>query len=299
MKNKAKTLLALSFYLLLNFPAFSQNENKATWIGIFVGQMNYQGDLNPTSFTFARAKPTVAITARQSLNRWISIKAGLAFGSIEAADRHNRNYLKQRNLSFYTTIKEASLSLETALLDLSSTRFTPFLYGSVSIFHFNPWAYDKSGNKTFLQPLSTEGQGLAGFPQQKSYKLTQLNVGFGAGARYAINDEMNFGIEFSQRKTFTDYLDDVSSIYVDYNTLLQAKGSKAVEMAYRGNEVPGGAPYPNHGEKRGTPTEMDWYYFIGVNFEMKFSRIARFFGDLKNGNSSAIQNIRCPRNVLQ
>ncbi len=299
MKNKAKTLLALSFYLLLNFPTFSQNENKATWIGIFVGQMNYQGDLNPNSFTFARAKPTVAITARQSLNRWISIKAGLAFGSIEAADRHNRNYLKQRNLSFYTTIKEASLSLETALLDLSSTRFTPFLYGSVSIFHFNPWAYDKSGNKTFLQPLSTEGQGLAGFPQQKPYKLTQLNVGFGAGARYAINDEMNFGIEFSQRKTFTDYLDDVSSIYVDYNTLLQAKGSKAVEMAYRGNEVPGGAPYPNHGEKRGTPTEMDWYYFIGVNFEMKFSRIARFFGDLKNGNSSAIQNIRCPRNVLQ
>ena len=102
-----------------------------------------------------------------------------------------------------------------------------------------------------------------------------------------------------QRKTFTDYLDDVSSIYVDQNVLMQAKGAKAVEMAYRGDEIPGGLPYPNHGDKRGTPSEMDWYYFFGVNFEIKFSAFAQLFKGVKPENSSALHFTRCPRNVQQ
>jgi len=261
--------------------------------------MNYQGDLNPSSFKFSHSKPTVAFTIRQSFNRWLSLKGGLAIGSIEAADKYNRDYLKPRNLSFNSTIKEASLSFETSLLDLSTTHFTPYIYGSVSLFHFNPWAYDRNGKKTFLQPLSTEGQGLPQFPKQKPYKLTQLNVGFGIGARYAINDNINIGVEFSQRKTFTDYLDDVSSIYVDRAVLLQAKGSKAVEMAYRGDELPGGRSYPNHGEQRGTPSEMDWYYFFGINFEIRLSAFTQMFKNMSSENTSALHSTRCPKNVIQ
>ena len=102
-----------------------------------------------------------------------------------------------------------------------------------------------------------------------------------------------------QRKTFTDYLDDVSSIYVDQNILLQARGPKAVEMAYRGDELAGGQPYPNHGEQRGTPSEMDWYYFFGINFEIKFSAFARLFKNMNAENSSALHNTRCPKNVQQ
>src|SRR6185436_3541105 len=222
-----------------------------------------------------------------------------AIGHIDAADHYNRDYLKTRNLSFKTTIKEVSIGLEASLLDLSTSHFTPYVFGGISLKHFNPWAYGNSGKKTFLQPLSTEGQGLSQFPKQKPYKLTQINVGFGVGARYAINENMNFGIEFSQRKTFTDYLDDVSSIYVDRNALLQAKGAKAVEMAYRGDQLPGGAAYPNHGEQRGTPSEMDWYYFFGVNIEIKFSAFTKLFSNLNSENSSVIHNTRCPKNVLQ
>src|ERR1044071_1691261 len=113
MKNSVKTLLtSLLCLFFFNFHLWSQNESKATWLGLFVGKMNYQGDLNPNSFTFAHSKPTVALTVRQSFNRWLSLKGGIAIGAIEAADRYNRDYLQKRNLSFYTTIKEASLSLE-------------------------------------------------------------------------------------------------------------------------------------------------------------------------------------------
>ena len=300
MKNCAKSLLVITLSLsLFGIKSFSQDENKGTYIGFILGKMNYQGDLNPNSFTLAHSKATTGITIRQSLNRWISFKGDLAIGHIDAADHYNRDYLKTRNLSFKTTIKEVSIGLETSLLDLSTAHFTPYVFGEVSLYHFNPWAYDISGKKIFLQPLSTEGQGLSQFPEQKPYKLTQIALGFGFGARYAINDNMNIGVEMLQRKTFTDYLDDVSSIYVDQNVLLQAKGAKAVEMAYRGDEIPAGLPYPNHGEQRGTPSEMDWYYFFGVNFEIKFSAFAQLFKGVNSENSSALQITRCPRNVQQ
>ncbi|HMK17862.1 MAG TPA: DUF6089 family protein, partial [Chitinophagaceae bacterium] len=224
---------------------------------------------------------------------------GFAIGQIDAADHYNRDYLKTRNLSFKSTIKEVSIGLEASLLDLSTSHFTPYVFGDAVFYHFNPWAYDVSGNKVFLNPLSTEGQGLSQFPEQKPYKLTQIALGFGFGARYAINENINIGVEMIQRKTFTDYLDDVSSIYVDKNVLLQAKGAKAVEMAYRGDEITGGLPYPNHGDKRGTPSEMDWYYFFGVNFEIKFSAFAQLFKVFKPENSSALHFTRCPRSVQQ
>ena len=83
------------------------------------------------------------------MNRWISLKGGFAIGSIDAADHYNRDYLKPRNLSFYTTIKEVSIGMEASLLDLSTTRFTPYVFGSVLLYHFNPWAYDIVVKKFF------------------------------------------------------------------------------------------------------------------------------------------------------
>ena len=300
MKKNSKNLLFLTLCLsILSISSFSQDGSKGTYIGLILAKMNYQGDLNPNSFTFSHSKMTTGINIRQSMNRWISFRGGFTIGHIDAADQYNRDYLKTRNLSFRSTIKELSLGLEASLLDLSTKHFTPYVFGDAVVYHFNPWAYDASGNKVYLQPLSTEGQGLSQFPEQKPYKLTQIALGFGFGARYAINENINIGVEMIQRKTFTDHLDDVSSIYVDKNVLLQAKGSKAVEMAYRGDEIPGGLPYPNHGDKRGTPSEMDWYYFFGVNFEIKFSAFAQLFKGMKAENSAALHYTRCPRNVQQ
>ena len=70
-------------------------------------------------------------------------------------------------------------------------------------------------------------------------------------------------------------------------------------MAYRGDEIPGGLPYPNHGVQRGTPSEMDWYYFFGVNFEIKLSAFAKLFKGVGAENSSALHFTRCPKNVQQ
>src|SRR5258708_5350638 len=63
------------------------------------------------------------------------------------------------------------------------------------------------------------------------------------------------------RKLFTDYLDDVSTNYVDQNLLLLNRGPKAVELAYRGDELKNGSSYPPAGSKRGGSSVNDWYYF--------------------------------------
>ncbi|HEX2627514.1 MAG TPA: DUF6089 family protein [Chitinophagaceae bacterium] len=274
----------------------AQEFSKDLTVSLFTGVINYQGDLNPNSFTFKNSNFSAGITVRKPISRWFALRAGVNMGTIEAADRNNRDYLKPRNLSFKTSIKEAYAGLELTLLNSSTSRITPYIYGGIAVFHFNPWTYDNNGEKTFLKPLGTEGQGLPQYPSQKPYNLTQLSLPFGGGIRYALNDGIAIGIEFSQRKSFTDYIDDVSTNFVDYNTLLQARGPKAVELAYRGDEIPGGAAnYPVHGEQRGTPSEMDWYYFLGTTLEIKLSALGNLFKRQNDVHGS--YNLRCPRNV--
>ena len=279
----------LIHFVTANLQAQDETNRSAT-ISLFTGLMNYQGDLNPSSFKFSHSNFTGGIIFRQPLGRFFTARAGVNMGTITAADRWNRDYLQQRNLSFTTTIREAYAGLELTIFDLTAKRFTPYLYGGVAVFHFNPWTTDKNGTKTYLKPLSTEGQGLPEYPTQKPYNLTQLALPFGGGIRFAVSDAFAVGIEFSQRKTFTDYVDDVSSHYVDRDVLLRARGATAVELSFREDEIPNGRPlFPAHGEQRGTPSEMDWYYFFGLTMECKLNALGGIF----SGNRS-VRSQRCP-----
>lgn len=237
-----------------------------------------------------------ALSLRQPLSNKFSIRAGVGIGSLAAADFHNRDYLKPRNLSFRTDIQEVSLALDWNLLDLTTYRMTPFAYMGGVYFHFNPFTIDESGQKVYLQPLSTEGQGLPDYPDRKVYSLYQPAVAFGGGIRYAVSNDLIFTIEHGQRKSFIDYIDDVSKDFVDKDKLLAAKGPKAVELAFRGDELDHNLPYPNAGDQRGTPTEMDWYYYIGITIEAKFRSIPElgrtFSGVFSKGGNSFQQ--RCP-----
>lgn len=286
MKTK---LVAITILSLFSFTClFAQEEtDKSPTISLFTGLMNYQGDLNPTSFKFAHSNLTGGIIVRKPLNRLFTLRAGVNIGTIRAYDSWNRDYLKIRNLSFNSTVKEAYAGLELTVLDFASKRFTPYLYGGIAVFHFNPWTNDNRGVKTYLKPLSTEGQGLPQYPTQKPYNLTQIALPFGGGIKFAVTDGLALGIEFSQRKTFTDYLDDVSSHYVDRDVLLQARGTKAVELSFREDELPNGRPlFPAHGEQRGTPSEMDWYYFFGVTMEFKLNSLFQ--------SNKSVSSQRCP-----
>ncbi len=151
-----------------------------------------------------------------------------------------------------------------------------------------------TGSKYYLRPLSTEGEGfVAG---KNYYSLNQFAVPFGAGVKLSLSDNINVGLEAGFRKLFTDYLDDVSTTYVDQALLITNRGAKAAELAYRGNELKNGAPYPAAGTIRGGSTKKDWYYFTGLTLSFRIGN-----GD---GNGDGSGNVRrknreygCPVNV--
>ncbi len=70
-----------------------------------------------------------------------------------------------------------------------------------------------NGEWVDLKPLRTEGQGL--IPGREEYKLTQLNIPMGIGVKYFLTETFHVSSEVLHRKTFTDYIDDVSTNYVD------------------------------------------------------------------------------------
>jgi hypothetical protein len=291
-----KKISLILIVLVCYFSACTQEFDTSPTIGLLAGAMNYQGDLKPNSFTFQHSNLILSLILRKPLSRWFAVRAGATIGKVEAADRYNRDYLQRRNLSFASGIKELFTFLEADVLDISTKKFTPFAYGGIVLYHFDPYTLDANNNRVYLQPLSTEGQGLPGYPDRKVYKLTQFAAAFGGGLRFAFTDCTSIALEFSQRKTFTDYLDDVSTSYIDRNALLATKGQLAVDLAYRGDEVHNPSPYPPDGEQRGTPSEMDWYYFMGISADIRINCLKEKLSGLFSLQkmSSARQYKRCP-----
>ncbi len=242
-------------------------------IGMYTGFMNYQGDLNPNSFSLSQARFAAGVVISRPISGILAWRAGFLIGKTGAADRYNREYLKPRNLSFFSTITELHAALEITFVDINRNRLSPYIFAGVAFFHFNPWTFDDGGKKVYLKPLSTEGQGIQAFPSQKPYNLSQIALPYGLGLRFRVTNDLFVNLEFSQRKTFTDYLDDVSSFYVDQDILLAERGQLAVELGYRGS---GG--YPPFGEQRGTPTENDWYYTGGITIQYHLRALAQKLG---------------------
>ena len=294
---KKPKLIILLGLLFTGLYAAAQDEDRAPFLGFFGGLSSYQGDLQPNSFSFSQSGKWGSIWIKKPITGHIAVKGGVAIGCIKADDALNREYLQIRNLSFFSSVKEAFLELELDVMSLDNNRFSPFVSGGVSVFHFNPYTLDNDGNKTYLQPLGTEGQGLSEYPDRKPYKLYQPALTFGGGLRYAISRNTLVRVQANLRKTFTDYIDDVSSSYVDQNVLLAGRGPKAVELAYRGDELPSGSGYPKEGEQRGTPTEMDWYYFAGLSVEIKLKSIGSVLGNWRSGKNDWY-NKRCPKVIL-
>lgn len=240
------------------------------YVGGFLGAMGYDGDLNAKPLK--RIKPSVGASFSYAFTNRLNLRLGVLLGSLEGGDQWSGDeYLKQnRNLSFRTDITEGSLVGEFTAFNLNKINWTPYIFGGVALFHFNPYIRD-SGEKLFLKPLSTEGQGLAEYPDRQPYSLLQLSFPFGGGIRFVAKENLILSFELGIRKTNTDYLDDISKSYVDGNILLQRKGPKAAEFFYRADEVPGGiSSYPDNGfplknVERGGPKYKDWYYIAGVH----------------------------------
>lgn len=262
-----RRILFLSFFIA-SLPGHAQRITAHIATGI----ANYVGDIQQQRFHFGQANFELTVGGAYKISDNLSLRGDFTVTKLGGDDKKsNTTRNVRRNLNFKTNLSEFAI---TAAYDIYtfSDQLTPFLFAGLGLFHFNPYTYDSTNTKVYLRDLGTEGQGIAGY--DKKYSLTQLNIPFGGGLRYKINEQASLNFEISIRKLFTDYVDDVSKFYVDRDVLLKERGPLAVELAFRGDEVaPYTAKYPKAGTLRGKD-DKDWYYFTQLRFsyQLPFSK---------------------------
>lgn len=256
--------------------AFSQglsDYNNQWSYELVAGTTSFQGDLVEGNGPYKRMSPCLGINLKYRIPsstdiEKFEIRAGIAYGRVSGSDARNKDpELKARNLSFKSHILEFNLGCEYTILDMNSDEgglISPYVFAGVGFFHFNPYTFDDQGNKTFLRPLCTEGQGLSEYPGRTKYSLTQFEIPLAIGAKVDIGayvpvlDGWIFSYEFMYHQTFTDYIDDVSKTYASLDLLKSKYGDKSAELSYREKNTPFSRRV---NERRGNPGNRDLFFY--------------------------------------
>lgn len=239
--------------LFLPFTALGQTFEVGAW----AGGANYQGDMAP-DIQLKETNLAGGIFGKRNLSPFFSWRAGINIGSISGNDS-NFEHLELRGLSFSSFIGEVSTAFEFNFLPhsmgLNPSPHTPYVFAGISAFIFSPKTTFQ--NNTFsLRDMGTEGQLADG--NKRRYTLGGISIPLGGGYKYTINESWNAAIEVGFRKTFTDYLDDVSTNYYAKEAIAEQHGAIAAALSDRspGQNMP-------EGKQRGNKQLKDWYIFGG------------------------------------
>ena len=241
----------------------SEAEAQTLYAGVLGGGSNYQGELKDGMLTLKGTRLAFGGGLLFAPVERFSVGVEYTSAMLGGSDQYNAFYFaRRRNLHFDTRIREWSLMARINLNAGYERVAIPYLTGGLAMFQVDPFTTDVAGLRTYLYPLSTEGQGLSekGSPP---HSTINLSIPFGGGVELRLTRQLRLDIELATRKTFTDYIDDVGNAYPDGAALLAQRGPKAMELSYRGDELPGGDPaFPLEGTLRGNPKTKDWYYFL-------------------------------------
>lgn len=213
-----RILWAAAFTLI----AYSVSAQKSE-VGFGFGAFNYTGDLART-YNILNVKPGVTVFYRSNLSQVVSVRAGLTAGGLGATDERPIDaFAERRDASFDIFLMEASMVGEYHFMnwrdDKHIIRFTPYLFGGLAIF------------------------GISGTQNKPSeYSNVQGALPFGLGFKYIVNPKWYVALEFGARKTFFDYLDNVSA------------GTNQLVKNYQ----------------YGNPYDNDAYYFVGFTVTRTF-----------------------------
>lgn len=245
-------------------------------IGFSIGAAHYFGDLN-TKGRLNRPKPTIGAFFRKQFGNYIGLRIGAHFAQLGYSDVYNtqNDYQRRRNLSFNSNIFELALQGDFNFFKFvpgdPEHSFTPYVTIGAGIFSYDPYAY-LNGQKYFLRPLGTEGQGLAAYPDRKPYNTMAFSFPIGVGVKYAINDRMNIGLEVAHRFTSTDYLDDVSTTYVGSDKFPPLPdGSPSIAQLLQDRSYETGDLIGIEGRQRGLPKQKDQFIFAELTLSFNLT----------------------------
>lgn len=262
-------LFTLFIYSEIDAQSFFNNRhNRRLLVSGGTGVTSYYGDLNaPNDYLDGTLNLTGSLI--YMINSQVGIEAELFWYRIKGDDATNgydggTNF---RNLSFVSNNQEISVNGSYYILP-NGTRYyqrqpiNPYVFAGIGITYFKPKA-DLDGVTYSLRQYQTEGV---------AYGPFTVVIPMGVGARVMLGPYFNFVLEAGYRKTFTDYLDDVSNRYVDNNSF---DDPIAAALADRGPEI--GYDLRSAGSRRGNPDRKDAYF--AINAKVEFYLPSNIFGN--------------------
>ncbi len=228
----------------------------------YLGDLALQGD-------YLQANLNIHAGLMYYLNHRIAIRSELSWFQLSGDDSKAtvESGRRGRNLSFSSSCFELNAVAVISLYPQGRSfyqrpAFNVYAFGGIGLMYFNPTTIDKSGAKVSLQPLQTE---------LVSYSLITPVIPLGIGVRFKIGPFANLCFEAGYRKTFTDYIDDVSTIHHDASKF---SNPKSYELSDRRGELSTPQPLKKEGDIRGNPNNDDAYilysakleYYLPVNF---------------------------------
>lgn len=291
---KSKILYAILFSIWIQGDyILAQGE-----FGIVAGISNYQGELASysTSNGFkAKIGPVLGLHTGFAWSPHFQLRADLQYLRLAGDDLLNESEItRSRNLNFFSPIFQLAGGIDWNLLGFNQEdgkSFSPYASLGASLFYMNPKT-TYQGNKIALHPLGTEGQYLQDYPDQKPYSLLQPTLQFGGGLKFLTSGHIIIALEAMMSYTFTDYIDDVSTIYISYDELLAKAGPLTAAVANRIGEYFNSEPVivPT-GSRRGNAGTNDYFGTITVRFSVPVEvGSGKFKIRHKNGKT-----IHCPK----
>jgi len=216
-----KRFLILSSFLFLVIPLYSQR----TELGFGIGTYTYTGDLVRT-YKIKYSKPAATVLFRSNMSKVVSFRASITGGKLGAEEVPIDAFAQSRKSSFDIFLLEGSLAFEYHFLnwrdDKRPIRYSPYIFAGLALFGI-------SGNES----------------KPAEYSNVQMSVPFGIGFKYIVNPKWYTAFEIGIRKTFFDYLDNVSDTNDQTKKNFQS----------------------------GNPNDFDNYFFTGITLTRTFYNI--------------------------
>jgi hypothetical protein len=247
-------------FFVLQVPAQQQNNRSRSEVGVLGGGSYYIGDLNVKNH-FKNTELAFGGIYRYNVNPRFALRSNFTYGKLNASDSDSKlDIYKNRNLSFQTDFYELASGVEFNFVPYQTGhkihRVTGYIVAQIGVFRINPQT-EYNGALIDLQELGTEGQGTV-LSDKDLYSKTQICVPVGLGSKFSLSKNVSLSLEFTVKKTFTDYIDDVGrSRFVDRDQLSELNGPLVGELSNRNL----------NGSKqgfRGNPSTNDWYFVFGA-----------------------------------
>jgi hypothetical protein len=230
-------------------------------VGLFAGGSYYVGDLNP-AYPFLQTTFSYGGVARYNFNNRWTVKLNLLKGRLLGDDLKS-NFLAERELKFESDLYEGSVVMEFNFLPYftgsKKNYYTPYIFGGLGLFYSKPQI-----GGVDLRDMGTEGQYYSAYTNinRPEYNYINLAIPFGVGFKYSFSKRICVSLEWGMRKTFTDYLDDVSTTYY----LPGNQDPPPNDENYTLTRLLYSDPNRNHQplQQRGNEKTNDWYSFAGM-----------------------------------